>query len=371
MKNVPEFKKTIITTDFISEGVAAGDINRDGKMDIIAGYYWFESPQWKRHEIAPSRVFDPTKEYSNSFLNECFDVNLDGWSDVVIIDYPGKVAHWFENPAGRSAPWKQHVIGDSIGIANESPLFVDVDGDGRLDLLCGDVKTKQIIWLQAPIKKGQSEWKRYAISKENFPGTDRFSHGLGYSDINKDGKKDVILTQGWIEGPVHTKQSNPVFHSGNLGEPCSQMYAIDVNADGRTDVVSASAHKLGIWWYEQAIDGSGKKGWRRNVISEVVSQTHASILVDINGDGRPDFITGKRYLAHHDSSDPGTNDPSLLIWLELISEAPYWRLHEIDNNSGVGLNIVAKDINNDGRTDIVIANKKGVFLFENHIQQKN
>ena len=340
-------------------------------MDIVAGYYWFEAPSWKRHEIAPSRVFDPAKEYSNSFLNLCLDVNLDGWTDLVLIDFPAEVAFWFENPKNRPDQWKREVIGDSIGIANESPSFVDVNGDGRFDIICGDVKTKQMIWLQAPVKKGQTGWTRFPISEENFTGTERYSHGLGYGDINKDGKNDVIVTAGWIEGPANSKQTNWVFHPGNLGEPCSHMYALDVNADGRNDVVSASAHELGIWWYEQSMDAQGKVDWKRHLISEAVSQTHSSIMADLNGDGNPDFITGKRYLAHHNSNDPGTYDPSLLIWFESTpGKAPYWKLHEIDNDSGAGLNIVAQDMNKDGRIDIVIANKKGVFLFENQIKQK-
>ncbi|HTE07481.1 MAG TPA: hypothetical protein VK628_01885, partial [Flavitalea sp.] len=41
------FRKHVITTDFISEGVAAGDVNRDGKKDIMAGGFWFEAPSWK------------------------------------------------------------------------------------------------------------------------------------------------------------------------------------------------------------------------------------------------------------------------------------------------------------------------------------
>ena len=163
-----QWKKTTITTDFISEGVATGDINRDGKMDIVAGYFWFEAPDWKRHEIYPSRIFDPKKEYSNSFLNLCMDVNLDGLTDIVLIDFPGNISFWLENPGGKGGDWKRYVIGDSIGIANESPGFVDIDGDGRLDLLCGDLKVRQMIWLQAPVKKGQTNWTRYPVSATNF-----------------------------------------------------------------------------------------------------------------------------------------------------------------------------------------------------------
>lgn len=108
-----------------------------------------------------------------------------------------------------------------------------------------------------------------------------------------------------------------------------------------------------------------------HLISETVSQTHSTILADINGDGKPDLITGKRYLAHHNNDDPGTHDPSLLLWFESTTgKAPYWITHEIDNDSGAGLNIVAQDINRDGRIDIIIANKKGVFLFENQVKQR-
>lgn len=56
-----QFKKTTLTRDFLSEGAAVADLNRDGRMDIVVGYYWFEAPNWTRHELAPSRIFDPRK----------------------------------------------------------------------------------------------------------------------------------------------------------------------------------------------------------------------------------------------------------------------------------------------------------------------
>jgi len=362
------FEKIRLGSDFVSEGVSVADVNKDGKKDVLAGYYWFEAPNWTRHEIVPARVFDPTKEYSNSFVNGAFDVNSDGWPDQLIVDFPGDPGYWFENPGKKTGAWKKHFIYDTLGIGNESPAFIDIDGDKRPDLLCSDVDKKQLIWLKSPTKKGDTTWTRFSISEENAPATDKFSHGLGFGDMNGDGVKDVIIKQGWYESPRDPKKSGWVFHPADFGEDCSQMQAYDVNKDGKTDVVSASAHRLGIWWYEQS-DSSGTPVFKRHVISDVVSQTHSSSLTDLNSDGKPDFITGKRYLAHHAAKDPGTDAPSLLIWFESNPDKePYWIQHIIDNDSGSGLHVVVDDMDKDGKTDIIVSNKKGVFIFLNRIK---
>lgn len=360
----PEFKKTVITRDFLSEGVAVGDLNKDGQLDIIAGYYWFEAPNWTRHEISPSRVFDPRKEYSNSFLNLGMDVNLDGWDDVVIIDYPGTPAYWFENPKVKSNNWQKHIIADSVGIANESPAFIDIDGDGRVDILCGDYAKRQIIWLQAPTQPGETEWKRFDISGENVSGTDRFSHGLGYGDINGDKIDDVVLVDGWFEGKADKKSGDWVFHPALISEPASHLQIIDVNGDMKNDVVSASAHSMGVWWQEQKNDST----FQTHLISNLTAQTHATVLADLNGDGDLEMVTGKRYLAHN-GKDAGDDDTPYLFYLEFTPMiGPFFREHIIDNDSGAGLNITVQDMNKDGKPDIVIANKNGVFLLENQLK---
>jgi hypothetical protein len=366
---VPTFKKTVITRDFISEGVAVSDLNKDGKMDIIAGYYWFEAPNWTRHEMAPSRTFDPRKEYCESFLNHAMDVNLDGWDDVIIVDYPGKPGFWFENPKNKPGQWKKHIMADSMGIANESPGFIDIDGDGRLDILCGDVKKKQIVWLQAPTKKGETTWKRHNLSQENVNGTERFSHGIGFGDINMDGIKDVVIKEGWFEGKKNQSSGDWTFHTANLGDACSHMQVLDINGDGKNDVLTASAHKLGVWWYEQ-ISEKGQINFKMHEISRTTAQTHSSILADINGDGRKDYITGKRFLAHN-GNDAGDADAPILMWFDLNpKKAPYYTEHIIDSDSGAGLNIAVKDMNKDKKLDIIIANKNGVFLLENQSSKR-
>jgi hypothetical protein len=374
--SLPSFKKTTISNDFISEGVAAGDINNDGLTDVLAGSYWFEAPEWKRHELAPGKVYSARTEYCHSFLNHCMDVNMDGWNDLIVIDFPGTSATWYENNKNGTGYWKQHLIFETVG--NESPAFVDVDGDGRIDLVCADAKEKQMIWLKSPAEKGAVDWKKFIISKKDHPGAGVFSHGLGYGDINNDGRSDLLIKNGWWEAPVNRRQPNWKFHSADLGEDCSQIHLMDVNNDGIQDVISASAHRVGVWWHESVRDEAGRSNWQHHTISFTVSQTHSIAVADFNGDGYQDLVTGKRYFAHLErynpsnrtTIDPGTYEKPVILWFEYTPRPPYWIEHEIDDNSGAGLNIAVQDMNKDGLVDIIIANKRGVFLFENLMKKK-
>lgn len=347
------FQKHILTSDFISEGVAIGDVNKDGRLDILAGAYWFEAPGWTRHAIAEGKHYDPSTQFSNSFLDFAMDVNQDGWIDMIRISLPGEEAVWYENPRNRPGLWTLHPILKNCG--NESPTLVDVDRDGRPDLLCNDPVAKEMIWMRSPSAKGDTTWTRYVIARGDIPGVNRYTHGLGLIDMNGDGRRDVVITKGWWECPKDPRTTTGwTFHPADLGEDCSQIYALD-----RNNLVSASAHRYGIWWHEKV-----DTGWVLHTIYDKFSETHALTMADVNKDGHPDLVTGKRYFAHN-GEDPGALEPSVLYWLEFKpGHTPSWIPHQIDDNSGVGLQVLVQDLNRDGLYDIVVANKKGVFFFE-------
>ena len=362
----PAFMKHQLTSDFVSEGVAAGDVNNDGVIDILAGSFWFQGPDWARHDLDSPRVFQVTEgkletieaSYSNSMLNFTMDVNSDGWLDFIRIAFPGTEAFWYENPKGAPGYWKRYLIFDGVG--NESPRFVDVDGDGRKDLICGDSETNQMIWLKSPSHKDSTNWNKYQITVDSVPGTKRFAHGLGFEDLSGDGLPDVIIPEGWWESPEDPTQSNWTFHPDTLGQACAQMEMMDVDGDGDGDLVSSSAHKRGVWWQERV----DIQTWKEHLITDVCSQTHALALIDLNADGKRDIVTGKRWLASRGSGD-GAHEPAQVLWIEFTGEMEQpWIVHEVDNDSGVGVHLVVQDINGDGLLDIATANKKGVFFFE-------
>lgn len=356
------FEKHQVTDQFLSEGVAIADVDNDGDLDILAGFHWFEAPSWRRHDIQAPIEFDYATAYSSTFLNYAMDVDEDGWTDLIRIDTPGEGVYWYKNPGKNTEYWQELLIDSSA--CNESPMLVDLDQDGQKDLVFAHEAEGLMLWFRAPKKGVRDTWEALAISAPDALGTNRYDHGLGYGDVNGDGRADIIIRQGWWQSPEDPTQVPWPFIAADLGEACSQMFAFDLDQDGDQDVLSSSAHQYGIWWHEQ-LSLHSSPSFKRHLISKAFSQTHATALADLNGDGLPDLVTGKRFYAHN-GKDPGGKDAAVLYWFELQRDAqgsPHWIPHQIDENSGVGLQVLVTDLNGDGKLDIISANKKGVHYF--------
>ncbi len=355
------FRKIIVDKTFRAEGVAVGDVNHDGKADILAGDVWYAAPDWKMHEVRPVGQYDGSKGYSNCFANFAQDVNGDGWVDSIVIGLPDGPCLWYENPKNKPGHWKQRMVVNSA--CNETPLFVDLLGNSRPVLVFAVRPKGQMVWFSVP-NDLDGLWDMHIIAAgPDAPGTKKYSHGLGAGDVNSDGRNDVLIKEGWWEAPEDRTDSNWKFHPANLGPDCADILVYDVDDDGDSDVITSSAHNYGIWWFEQLPpDGSP---FKQHLIFKEFSQPHAIRLVDINGDGVKDLVTGKRYFAHQ-GKDPGGHEPAVLYWFELrrpqkgrVEFVP----HKIDDNSGVGTQFEITDLNSDGRPDIVTSNKKGVHVF--------
>lgn len=351
-----------------SETVAIADVNRDGRLDIISGEYWYEQlppaaakegPRWKPHKF---RDLSYTEFYLEDLSDLAIDINGDGYPDVVSCNWWSDQLAWWENPRGQDKPWRKTVV--ESGVPIEFCFLVDLLNTGKpLQILpqYGDDKAP-LAWFEVTGRGPSAKLLKHEISPRSY------GHGIGAGDVNGDHRTDIITPEGWFEAPADPRNGQWVFHPEFKLGVTGFIYTLDVNGDGLPDLVTSAAHDYGIFWYEQKKSPDGKGTWEKHVIDDSWSQAHALTVVDLNSDGKVDLITGKRYMAEN-GHDPGEREPLGVYWYEPIQVRGQleWRRHLIDysTRTGGGLQIPVVDIDRDGDLDIVVGGKSGLFLFEN------
>lgn len=388
---VHTFTKQQLTKEFWAEGATIGDFNKDGNVDVAAGAYWYEGPKFeKRNEFYPATqsfklkkadgaeetirgfkgALSGENEYSKNFLMWSYDFNGDGWTDILVNGFPGEDTSWYENPKGREGHWQKHIV---VAITdNESPGFMDVTGDGKPEILCNS--EGYFVYAEADWKDASRPWKVHRITpKGNWQ---RFTHGMGFGDVNGDGRPDLVEQSGWWEQPASLAQDGVwQKHDAFFSTGGSQMYAYDFDGDGDNDIVTAlAAHGYGLAWYEHVKEGSEikfkqhifvNKEPKENKYGVKFSQPHAVELADMDNDGIKDLVTGKRFWAHGPSGDAEPNAPAVLYWFRTVRNGPGnvdFVPYLIDNDSGVGTQVTVGKIGNDPYPEVIVGNKKGVFV---------
>lgn len=387
------FKKIRLSSTFYAEGAGIGDVNGNGQADVVCGPYWYEGPEFQQRHTFYEPVEYDRERYSDNFVVKVADVNGNGLNDILVVGFPGQETRWYENPGNDSEQWPVHPIHPEVG--NEAPTFIDLTGDGNLELVF--VTDGYLGYATMNPSDPTRPWTFHAISEQS--GWYRFTHGLGVGDIDGDGDKDLVMAEGWWENPGQENMSSTPweyhrenFGRGevdperspqlNFGRGGAQMLIYDVDDDGYNDVItSLNAHGWGLAWYRQFRENDEIRFEKQQILGETAdenpygvlfSEIHALELVDMDKNGIQDFVTGKRWWAHGPDGADHHNDAAVLYWFKLHrngEEGVDFIPHLIDYDSGVGTQFSTGDLTGNGFSDIVICNKKGGFVFLNQPQK--
>lgn len=391
------FRMQRINEFYYSYSAAIADINRDGNPDVIAGPYYYLGPDFTiGREVYAGVSYNPTSEWPQAaMVNLAYDFTGDGWPDVLNMsgNAGNGVGTLFVNPKGEHRRWDAHVVmqpPDST-IGNEETLLKDIDGDGKPEIIHTGSNTLR--YSRPDPSNPTGPWITRTIS-EPGPWGVNISHGMGVGDINGDGRMDYVTAYGWWEQPASlSTQALWTYHpvefarwgASQGGAGGAEMGIYDVNGDKLTDVVTTlEGHGFGLAWHEQKRDAGGRISFVRHTIMDgfldknagdvTFTQPHAATFADINQDGIPDFITGKRHHSHFQYTDPDNWGPPVLYVYRVVRKpkAPggaEFVPELIHNRSGVGSHFAVGDLNKDGTIDIATSSPSGTFVFFNHTKK--
>jgi hypothetical protein len=355
-----------------NEGCALGDMNNDGKADIVSGTHWYAAPDFVPRPVRDipqiSLGFGSKGFYANN-ADMIWDVDGDGWRDVISGGWTESEIMWYKNP-GKAAlergwKWEPHLLVDARA-QNEAFHLRDLDDDGIPEIVvhCWVKSAPLVAWKLITTEDGQPSARRIVLGEHGS------GHGFAVGDVNGDGRADILCGIGWYECPAGDALARSWdFHPETALPTASSPWVVaDVNGDGRNDMIWGRGHDYGVYWWEQGDPKSdGTTTWTEHLIDNSWSQAHSMAWADLDGDGRGELITGKR-VRGHGGRDPGAEEPPMLYyysWDPRAEEFTRYCITPAGAGVGTGMQICVDDLTGDGRPDIAVAGKTGTYLLIN------
>jgi hypothetical protein len=350
-----------------NEGCAVGDVDRDGKPDVVAGTHWFQGPDFLPRPLRD--IPQVMTEYYANNGDHLYDVDGDGWLDVITGGWQESEILWYQNPGkeglARGYKWKRNLLKDTRG-ENEAYQLHDFDGDKVPELFvnCWKKEDPVVAWKMVNTADGQPTLEQIVLGDQGG------GHGYAFGDVNGDGREDVLVETGWYERPEGEPFAKPwKFHpETELPHPSCPFLVVDLSGDGRSDLIWGKAHDFGFYWWEQGEPKpDGTTTWTEHLIDDSWSQAHCLVWVDLDGDGKSEVVTGKRVRGHA-GRDPGGEDPECLYYYTWDASAGEFTRHDVSppgGGVGTGMQICVADLNADGRPDLAVSGKTGTWVLFN------
>ncbi len=331
------WKKQRVQSGISAEGTAVGDLNADGRDEIVCGPYWFSAPRegpfsgqpWRTHALAPG-----FRELCRAVI---IDVNGDGHLDVILVEdeYPDGRLAWFENRlhVGPEAQWIEHPIDAPFNFAHSLRAWRE-EKTKAVHIFAGEMNeggwAAPYNWGARLLEYTTADRGKSWRQKSLYEGEG--THEAVRAELDHSGKYVIfghaaqILAKtgytGWIqmfrprEKQSALTQYKHQFIDRQKPYTGIDIHAVDVDGDGVVDIV------CGAWWYKNP-------GWERHTIPGVAQIIN---VYDLDRDGKAELIGIKPKTTGKDFYGALCSE---LVWLKPIDlEKDLWEEHSIGTGDG-------------------------------------
>lgn len=231
-------------------GLAIGDVDRDGRPDVIAdsisgphfpnSVVWFRTPPRGESTFNREIVTRSGADGRPHYL-DFGDVDQDGRGDLILGDSGGGTFTWWQRSAVAEEPWIKHVIAREKGATNVR--LADVDGDGKSDLVASCGHGKGVFWFKNPT------WQKQEIDTAIAN-----PHALGVADFDGDGDLDVATASytafvvRWYENDGRGAFVPHDIDTGNQ-QQAYDLKTADLDGDGAPEIILAGRESRNAVWY--------------------------------------------------------------------------------------------------------------------------
>ncbi len=298
--------------------VAVADFNQDGKLDFATSspteVAWFEMPNRPKRLIKKA---SETLDNVQGLAHAALDVDGDGSPDLLSAEATAKTLVWYECPMpATTEDWKRHLIAESL-VGLHELLVADLDADGKPEIVANG-NGKLLAFKLPPNPRSDPKWEPIELAKDAAGSL----HSLSHVDVNGDGKLDLLAalpsdgTVVWWDSTKGWKQRALV--TDLVGG--SHAALADLDGDGKTDLVVALGHSVGLFWFRRmvtlptpkptppvakskgksapatsrAATAPPKETWDQQIIDPEFKTPHALAVGDFDADGKTDLAAISR-----------------------------------------------------------------------------